>query len=137
MAEKSTSPSTMNTMLGAPCGALGGSKGAQSGTESLMSVLIAPLNGLLIPLFPPGPLGHPPIPARSAQPPNASGSHSQALVAPQPVDPSLFERCLVGVHPRVALAGGEANPAEKNGQTSMTKTVLTSLAKGIPLSPRE
>jgi len=41
----------MYTTLGAPSGALGGSKGAQSGTESLMSTLVVPRNGLPIPLF--------------------------------------------------------------------------------------
>src|SRR4051794_8488687 len=45
MAEKPTSSSTMYTTLGDPSGALGGSKGDQSGTESRMSVLITPLNG--------------------------------------------------------------------------------------------
>src|SRR5215468_10160486 len=38
----------MYTTLGAPSGALGGSKGAQSGTESRMSTLMVPLNALLI-----------------------------------------------------------------------------------------
>src|SRR5437016_4410078 len=38
----------MYTTLGAPSGALGGSKGAQSGTESLMPTLMVPSNALLI-----------------------------------------------------------------------------------------
>src|SRR6516165_7184812 len=38
----------MYTTLGAPSGALGGSKGAQSGTESRMSTPTVPLNALLI-----------------------------------------------------------------------------------------
>ena len=38
----------VHTTLGAPSGALGGSKGAQSGTESLMSTLLVPVNTLLI-----------------------------------------------------------------------------------------
>src|SRR3954470_19772356 len=38
----------MYTTFGAPSGALGGSKGVQSGTESRMSVLTTPLNGLPI-----------------------------------------------------------------------------------------
>src|SRR4051812_26365521 len=50
MAEKPTSSSTTYTTLGAPSGALGGSKGDQSGTESRMSTLILPLNGSLITL---------------------------------------------------------------------------------------
>jgi hypothetical protein len=37
----------MYTTLGAPSGAFGGSNGAQSGTESLMSTLTVPLNGSL------------------------------------------------------------------------------------------
>ena len=37
----------MYVTLGAPSGALGGSKGAQSGTESLMSTLMVPSNALL------------------------------------------------------------------------------------------
>src|SRR5215469_2528830 len=45
MAENPTSSSTMYTTLGAPSGALGGSNGVQSGTESRMSTLIVPLNG--------------------------------------------------------------------------------------------
>src|SRR6516165_833072 len=40
----------MQTTLGAPSGALGGSNGDQSGTESLMSTLTVPLNAL--PIFP-------------------------------------------------------------------------------------
>jgi hypothetical protein len=46
MAENPTSSSTMYTTLGAPSGAFGGSKGDQSGTESRMSMLTTPLNGL-------------------------------------------------------------------------------------------
>src|SRR5262249_34869153 len=38
----------MYTTFGAPSGALGGSNGVQSGTESLMSTLMVPLNALLI-----------------------------------------------------------------------------------------
>src|SRR3954454_11810337 len=38
----------MKTTLGAPSGALGAWNGAQSGTESRMSTLVTPLNGLLI-----------------------------------------------------------------------------------------
>ena len=37
----------MYTTFGAPSGALGGSKGDQSGTESRMSMLMVPLNGSL------------------------------------------------------------------------------------------
>src|SRR3954469_9655881 len=48
MAENPTSSSTTYTTLAAPSGALGGSNGDQSGTESRMSVLITPLNGLPI-----------------------------------------------------------------------------------------
>src|SRR5487761_1447124 len=47
MAEKPTSSSTMYTTFAAPSGALGGSNGDQSGTESRMSMLIVPLNGSL------------------------------------------------------------------------------------------
>src|SRR5215472_525780 len=47
MAEKPTSSRTMQTTFGAPPGAFGGSKGDQSGTESLISTLMVPLNGLL------------------------------------------------------------------------------------------
>src|ERR1700730_10895267 len=47
MAENPTSSSTTYTTRGAPSGALGGSNGVQSGTESLMSTLIVPLNGSL------------------------------------------------------------------------------------------
>src|SRR6266516_6903563 len=54
MAENPTSSSTIYTTFGAPPGAFGGSNGAQSGTESLMSTLIVPLNRSLIsPLLPP------------------------------------------------------------------------------------
>src|SRR6266498_92843 len=49
MAENPTSSSTIYTTLGAPSGALGGSNGVQSGTESRISTLIVPLNGSLIP----------------------------------------------------------------------------------------
>ena len=38
----------MYTTLGAPSGAFGGSNGVQSGTESRMSTLMMPLNGLLM-----------------------------------------------------------------------------------------
>src|SRR5215813_12130282 len=48
MAENPTSSSTTYTTFGAPSGALGGSNGVQSGTESLMSTLIVPLNASLI-----------------------------------------------------------------------------------------
>jgi hypothetical protein len=37
--------------LAAPSGALGGSNGAQSGSESRMSTLIVPLNGSFISLL--------------------------------------------------------------------------------------
>jgi hypothetical protein len=37
----------MYTTLGAPSGARGASKGVQSGSESRMSTLMTPLNGLL------------------------------------------------------------------------------------------
>src|SRR6516165_1210715 len=37
----------MQTTFGAPSGAFGGSKGDQSGTESLISTLMVPLNGSL------------------------------------------------------------------------------------------
>src|SRR5215467_11380970 len=47
----------MYTTLGEPSGALGGSKGAQSGTESRMSTLMVPLNALLI--GPPVSVRHP------------------------------------------------------------------------------
>src|SRR3954449_12686827 len=53
MAEKPTSSSTTYTTLGAPSGALGGSKGDQSGTESRMSTLIVPLNGVMDRSLPP------------------------------------------------------------------------------------
>src|SRR4051812_9317740 len=46
IAEKPTSSSTTYSTLGAPSGALGCSYGAQSGTESRMSVLMVPLNGV-------------------------------------------------------------------------------------------
>src|SRR5215813_14273490 len=48
MAEYPTSSRTMHTTFGAPSGALSGSNGAQSGTESRISTLIVPLNGTLI-----------------------------------------------------------------------------------------
>src|SRR4051795_12768925 len=48
MAEKPTSSSTTYTTLAAPSGALAGSNGDQSGTESRMSTLILPLNGSLM-----------------------------------------------------------------------------------------
>src|ERR1700730_1657074 len=48
MAENPTSSSTTYTTFGAPSGAFGGSNGSQSGTESRISTLIVPLNGLLI-----------------------------------------------------------------------------------------
>src|SRR3954463_15369980 len=48
IAENPTSSSTAYTTFGAPSGALAGSKGDQSGTESRMSTLILPLNGTLI-----------------------------------------------------------------------------------------
>src|SRR4051794_16632589 len=38
----------MYTTFGAPSGALGASKGDQSGTDSRMSVLMTPLNGVLM-----------------------------------------------------------------------------------------
>jgi hypothetical protein len=44
IAENPTSSSTMYSTLGAPSGASGWAYGAQSGTESLMSMLIRPLN---------------------------------------------------------------------------------------------
>src|SRR4029077_2782483 len=44
MAEKPTSSSTMYTTFGAPTGALAGSNGDQSGSESRMSTLIDPRN---------------------------------------------------------------------------------------------
>src|SRR6476659_8826553 len=47
MAEKPTSSSTMNKTFGAPSGALAGSNGDQSGSESRMSMLIVPRNGLV------------------------------------------------------------------------------------------
>src|SRR3954454_15953338 len=53
IAENPTSSSTAYTTLGAPSGALGGSNGDQSGTESRMSTSILPLNGLLIRCAPP------------------------------------------------------------------------------------
>src|SRR3954451_9846352 len=52
IAENPTSSSTAYTTFGAPSGALGGSNGDQSGTESRMSTLILPLNALLIMPFP-------------------------------------------------------------------------------------
>jgi hypothetical protein len=48
MAEKPVSSSTMYRTLGAPCGATGCRYGSQSGTESRSSMLIVPLNGLLM-----------------------------------------------------------------------------------------
>src|SRR3954463_6112755 len=48
IAENPTSSSTTYTTLAAPSGALGGSKGDQSGTESRMSTSILPLNGWLM-----------------------------------------------------------------------------------------
>src|SRR3954452_23865059 len=48
IAENPTSSSTAYTTFGAPSGALGGTNGDQSGTESRMSTLILPLNGTLI-----------------------------------------------------------------------------------------
>src|SRR5262245_32976466 len=48
IAEKPTSSRTMSSTLGAPSGAFGCSYGPQSGTESLMSMLIVPLNGLVM-----------------------------------------------------------------------------------------
>ena len=45
IAEKPTSSSTTYRMLGAPSGARGCAYGVQSGTESLMSMLMAPENG--------------------------------------------------------------------------------------------
>src|SRR5580704_3780352 len=51
MAENPTSSSTTYTTFGAPSGALGGSNGVQSGTESRISTLIVPLNGSLIALL--------------------------------------------------------------------------------------
>src|SRR5208283_3245485 len=47
-AEKPTSSRTMRTTFGAPAGAFGGSNGLQSGTESRISMLITPWNGLVI-----------------------------------------------------------------------------------------
>src|SRR3954466_8175729 len=47
IAENPTSSSTAYTTFGAPSGAFAGSNGDQSGTESRMSTLILPLNGLL------------------------------------------------------------------------------------------
>src|SRR3954454_23604381 len=61
MAEKPTSSSTTYTTLAAPSGALGGSKGDQSGTESRMSTLILPLNGLLITLSSVDPVARHPV----------------------------------------------------------------------------
>src|SRR4051812_22018287 len=48
MAENPTSSSTAYTTFGAPSGAVGGSNGDQSGTESRISTLTLPLNGSLI-----------------------------------------------------------------------------------------
>src|SRR3954465_11351335 len=48
IAENPTSSSTAYPTFGAPSGAFGGSNGDQSGTESRISTLILPLNGLLI-----------------------------------------------------------------------------------------
>jgi hypothetical protein len=48
IAENPTSSSTMYRTLGAPSGATGCMYGAQSGTESRMSMLMTPWNGLLI-----------------------------------------------------------------------------------------
>src|SRR5215471_19569607 len=48
IAEKPTSSRTMYSTFGAPSGAIGCVYGSQSGTESRMSVLIVPRNGLLI-----------------------------------------------------------------------------------------
>src|SRR5262245_25388373 len=48
IAEKPTSSRTISSTLGAPSCALGCSYGPQSGTESLMSMLIVPLNGLVM-----------------------------------------------------------------------------------------
>src|SRR3954451_19805743 len=45
IAEKPTSSRTTYRTFGAPCGAIGCVYGAQSGTESLMSMLTMPLNG--------------------------------------------------------------------------------------------
>ena len=42
----------MYRTFGAPSGALGGSNGDQSGSESRMSTLIVPLNGLVISFLP-------------------------------------------------------------------------------------
>src|SRR4029077_19805674 len=47
IAENPTSSSTMYRMFGAPSGAIGWAYGPQSGTESLMSILTTPWNGLL------------------------------------------------------------------------------------------
>src|SRR5215831_9493823 len=47
MAEYPTSSSTMYTTFGAPSGALDGSNGVQSGSESRISTLIVPLKGSL------------------------------------------------------------------------------------------
>ena len=48
IAENPVSSSTMYRTLGAPSGATGCMYGAQSGTESRMSMLMTPWNGLLI-----------------------------------------------------------------------------------------
>src|SRR5690242_2472690 len=69
MAENPTSSSTIYTTFGAPSGAFGGSNGAQSGTESRMSVLTVPLNGSLIapPRHPPSPSCPSPFPTSHGQ----------------------------------------------------------------------
>src|SRR5690348_15154748 len=64
----------MYTTLGAPSGALGGSNGAQSGTESLMSTLTVPLNALPIRPAPFGALRGTPGPNRAPGPSRAPGS---------------------------------------------------------------
>ncbi len=48
IAENPTSSSTMYTTLGEPSGAIGCRYGSQSGTESLMSMLMVPLNGVVM-----------------------------------------------------------------------------------------
>ena len=50
IAEKPTSSRTTYSTFGAPSGGTGCAYGSQSGVDSWMSVLIVPLNGLLIAL---------------------------------------------------------------------------------------
>jgi hypothetical protein len=53
IAEKPTSSSTMYNTLAVPSGAIGCVYGSQSGTESVISTLTTPLNGLPIGYEPP------------------------------------------------------------------------------------